>query len=85
MINNDFLKALSDKISTLMPAANNAKADIQDAVYNTMQQAFSQLNIVTREEFDAQLKVLQRAEQTISELEAKIEALESEVIRSKQS
>ena len=79
MINNEFLKALSEKISGVMPVAGNVKSDVQETVYKTMQQAFAQLNIVTREEFDTQLKVLQRAQQTISELEAKIEVLENEV------
>jgi BMFP domain-containing protein YqiC len=77
MLNNEFLKDLSSRISSLLPQADRARQDVENAVHDILQSAFSRLNLVTREEFDAQIKVLERAEQTITELEAKIASLEA--------
>ena len=76
MLNNEFLQDLSNRISRLIPMATSARKDIEGSISETLQSAFSHLNLVTREEFDAQLKVLQRAELTIAALEDKITALE---------
>lgn len=42
-----------------------------------VESALKKLNLVTREEFDAQSSVLQRCQQTIQELELKLQQLES--------
>lgn len=81
MLNNDFLKDLSNRITRLLPMATEVKDDVEKNVQATLQNAFARLNLVTREEFDAQLKVLERAEQTIAELETKITALETTGVR----
>ena len=56
--------------------ASEARDEVKKNVQQTLEGAFARLNLVTREEFEAQLKVLERAEQTIARLEEKIEALE---------
>jgi len=60
----------------LIPMANSTREDVEGSIHEVLQSAFSQLNLITREEFDAQLKVLERAENTIAALEVKITALE---------
>ena len=76
MINNEFLQDLSNRISQLFPIAANVRDDVKESVHEVLQSTFSSLNLVTREEFEAQLKVLERSEQTIAALEEKITALE---------
>ncbi len=77
MLNNEFLSDLSNKIATMMPMAQSVRNDVEKNIHEALQSAFSRLNLVTREEFDAQLKVLERAEQTIAKLEEKIQAMEN--------
>ena len=79
MLNNELLNDLSARITRLLPLATEVREEAEKNIHRALQSAFSRLNLVTREEFDAQMKVLERAEQTISELEAKIAALEKAV------
>jgi len=76
MIDRDFLEKLSARLSEILPTPGPIKADIEKQFFSLLQSSLGKLNLVTREEFDTQLKVLQRAEQTITELEAKIAELE---------
>ena len=76
MLNNDFLNDLSNKIAAMIPMGQNLRNDVEKNIHEILQSAFSRLNLVTRDEFDAQLKVLERAEQTIAQLEEKIHAME---------
>lgn len=77
MLNKEFLQDLSARITRLLPMAAGVRDDVEKSVRDILQSAFSRLNLVTREEFDAQLKVLARAEQTIAALEEKIARLET--------
>ena len=76
MINNELLKYLSGKITALLPMATEAKEDVENSIQELLASTFARLNLVTRKEFDAQLKVLSRAEETIAKLEEKIARLE---------
>lgn len=78
MLDNDILRDLSARISRLMPMAAGVREDVEKGVHDILQSTFARLNLVTREEFEAQLKVLERAEQTIASLEEKIAALEQD-------
>lgn len=76
MLSNEFLQSLSVKAAKVFPAASAMQKDIEGNMYKLLQGSFAKLNLVTREEFDSQLAVLQRAEETIAQLEQKIAALE---------
>jgi BMFP domain-containing protein YqiC len=76
MINNELLEDLSGKITALIPMATEAKEDVEKSIQELLGSTFARLNLVTRKEFDAQLKVLCRAEETIAKLEKKIARLE---------
>ena len=56
--------------------------ELRDASANQMrglvESALKKLNLVTREEFDAQSAVLQRCQQTIQELELKLQKLQDD-------
>ena len=66
---------LSEQVSRLMPQAQAMSAEARESMRAAMQQVFSKMDLVTREEFEAQQRALARAEQKLSELEAQLEAL----------
>ncbi len=76
MIDKEFIETLSARLSALLPDPGPIRADIEQQFNSLLQSSLGKLNLVSREEFDAQLKVLNRAEQTIAELEARIGELE---------
>ncbi len=77
MIDKEFLQTLSQRLVEKLPELGPLKEDIQKQFYSLLQGSFTKLNLVSREEFDAQLKVLQRTEQQLAELEAKLAELEA--------
>jgi len=79
MIDKEFLEKLSARLSESLPNPGLVKDDIEKQFFLLLQTSLSKLNLVTREEFDSQLKVLKRAEQTITELETKLTELEKTV------
>jgi BMFP domain-containing protein YqiC len=77
MIDADFLRKLSAKAADLFPAAESARQRLEQDLYRLLQGSLARFNVVTREEFDAQARVLQQAQAQITALEAKVAALES--------
>lgn len=76
MIDQDFLKGLSSKLADVLPAAGQARQKVETELFQLLQRSLSQLHIVSQEEFQAQVKVLEQAQQRITQLEQKIDALE---------
>lgn len=66
----DFQKNMSDLI------ARSPAADIERNVKAMMAQTFSRLDLITREEFDVQAALLEKALVRIDALEARVKALE---------
>ncbi len=77
MFNNEFLQSLSRKAADLYPAAQNARAKLEKDLYALLQASLGKLNVVTREEFDNQCALLERAGKRITELEQRITQLEA--------
>lgn len=72
-----FLNELNKKLCDALPqSAHTLKKDIEKNFHTLLQSAFSKLDLVTREEFDAQTKVLARSRKKIESLEAKVKELE---------
>lgn len=67
---NDFQKNVSELI------ARSPAADIERNVKALMTQTFSKLDLVTREEFDIQAQLLERALARVAALEQRLQALE---------
>lgn len=67
---NDFQKNVSDLI------ARSPAADIERNVKALMAQTFSKLDLVTREEFDIQAQLLERALARVAALEERLNAIE---------
>lgn len=76
MLNQEFLRNLSSKAAGLFPAAESAKAKLEQELYGLLQASLGKLHLVTREEFDAQRAVLTRSAERIAELEKRLEQLE---------
>jgi len=60
----------------LPPGAAELKDDFEKNVKAALQSAMGRLDLVTREEFDVQTKVLQRTREKLNDLERRLEILE---------
>lgn len=67
----DFQKNLSDLL------AKSPAADVERNVRAMMTQAFSKLDLVTREEFDVQAELLSRTRAKLDALSARLDAIEA--------
>lgn len=76
MIDNDFLQKLSARAAGLFPAADAARQKLEKELYNLLQGNLAKLNVVTKEEFVAQTRLLEQARAQIAALEEKMAALE---------
>jgi BMFP domain-containing protein YqiC len=76
MIDQEFLKGLSRKLADAVPAADQARQKVEAELFQLLQRSLSQLHIVKKEEFEAQVKVLEQAQHRIAELERKVDTLE---------
>lgn len=76
-MNRNLLDELSEQLSRLLPQAQAMSEEAREAARAALRQSLSKMDLVTREEFAAQQRALQRAEQKIAELEAMITALEN--------
>jgi len=76
MVNrNDWFEDVQKNISDLI--AKSPAADIERNVKAMMAQTFTRLDLVTREEFDTQTELLERALGRIAALENRVQALET--------
>jgi BMFP domain-containing protein YqiC len=69
-----FLDQLNKKVSELI-AASPAK-DVEKNLRALLSNAFSRLDLVTREEFDVQQEVLGRTREKLRQLEARVAEME---------
>src|SRR3546814_16720666 len=75
MINrNDWFEDFQKNMSELI--AKSPAADIERNVKAMMAQTFARMDLITREEFDVQAQLLERAMTGIAALESKVQALE---------
>lgn len=70
----DWFEDMQKNVSDLIK--NSPAADIERNVKAMMTQTFSRLDLVTREEFDVQAAVLEKALARLAALEARVKALE---------
>ena len=73
-MDNRVLDEINKKINDLL--ANTPAADVQKNMRALLQSTFAKFDLVTREEFDVQRAVLLRAREKITQLEARLAALE---------
>ncbi len=78
MLKNQIIEELSSQASKLV-GAGPQRDDIEKAVKAVSQSAFSKLNLVSREEFNAQSAVLQRTRDKLDVLEKQLAELADKV------
>ena len=72
---SEHIEEMGNKFSELLK--NSPAADLEKNIKAGMQGMFSRMDLVTREEFDAQAHLLESAQKRIQDLEARIARLES--------
>ena len=70
-----FLDDLQQRLASLIEGT--PAADLQRNAKALLTQQFAQLDLVTRDEFDAQLRVLARTREKLQELERRLSELEA--------
>lgn len=75
MIDKNKIQEISDKIGKIIE--DSPISDIKDNVNALLQSTFTKLDLISREEFDIQTKVLKRTREKLEELEKKIDALQA--------
>ncbi len=71
MINDSLLRGLGDQLGRFIGDAA-AREDLQKSLETIVQGAFARLDLVTREQFDAQLELLRQAGEQIDRLEQEL-------------
>ena len=79
MIDPKLFSELSARLSSLVPMAEELRAELRTKIEQLLKSSFKELGLLSREEFEVKSKSLERAEARISELEKVIEALEARV------
>ena len=74
-----YINQLAEQIESLLPPGiKQVKQDFDEKLKKLLQQQLSDMNFVSREEFDIQSKVLARTRQKLEQLEQKVEQLSSD-------
>lgn len=78
MLNTKILDDLAKRLSdALPPSVKNVQHDLEKNFRSVLQGTFSKLELVTREEFDAQANVLARTRIKLEQLEQQVAAMEA--------
>ena len=79
MLDPKFFDDLARRLSDALPAgAREIQQDVEKNLRAVLQASLSKLDLVTREEFDVQARVLARTREKLDQLEKTITALESQ-------
>jgi BMFP domain-containing protein YqiC len=77
MLNTKIIDDLARQISESIPAGvKGMQEDVQKNIHSLLQGALAKLDLVTREEFDAQSQVLTRTREKLEQLEQLVTELE---------
>ena len=74
MMNTRLIDDISERINAFL--RNTPAADIQKNLKAALTQAFTRMDLMTREEFDIQSQVLARTREKLTQLEARVADLE---------
>ena len=77
MFDTKFIDDLARQISEAIPSGvKGMQEDVQKNIHTLLQGALSRLDLVTREEFDAQSQVLARTREKLEQMEKIVSAME---------
>ena len=78
MINAKKIEEIAKQVTDAIPASlKNIANDFEEKTKTVLQRKLSQLDVVTREEFDVQTQVLIKTRAKLTELEARLAELEA--------
>ena len=81
MINAKTIEDIAQQVSDAIPLSlKNVANDLEEKTKVVLQRKLSQLDVVTREEFDVQTQVLIKTRAKLVELEAKFAEIEAKLI-----
>ena len=75
MFNSKFVEDLSARLSAMIPLAEEVREGLRTKIEQLLKSSFAGLDLLSREEFDAQRIALERAEKRIRELEESLSEL----------
>ena len=79
MLNSKLIDDIARQISAAIPSGvKGMQEDVQKNIHTLLQGALSRLDLVTREEFDAQSQVLARTREKLEQMEKTVAALEEQ-------
>lgn len=79
MLDTKFIDDLARQISGSLPAGlREMQQDFEKNIHSLLQATLGKLDLVTREEFDVQRKVLARTREKLEQLEQTLAALEAD-------
>ena len=79
MLNPKFIDDIARQISAAIPTGvKGMQEDVQKNIHTLLQGALSRLDLVTREEFDAQSQVLARTREKLEQMEKLVAAMEEQ-------
>ncbi|CBV40984.1 accessory factor UbiK family protein [Halomonas elongata] len=76
MVSQDRISRLAQQIGERLQGASQAPEDVQKGVQQVVKGAFDRLELVSREDFDILMDVLQRTRGRVEALEKQVAALE---------
>ena len=84
-LDNQAISELAEKLASAVPdddALATLRADMERNFRGLLAGTFERLNLVTREEFDVQRKVLERTREKLTALQAELQRLEERLAES---
>ena len=79
-MHKELFETFERQFKTLLPRAeNDLSYEVKKHIKSAMMSTFERLDLVTREEFDAQKAVLTRSRSKIDELEKKLSAISAQL------
>jgi len=80
-VDNNIINELAGKLADAVPGdLNELRNDIESNFRALLQNGLDKLDLVTREEFDVQRKVLERTREKLDRLETELEELQRDTI-----
>ncbi|QTF92662.1 accessory factor UbiK family protein [Halomonas sp. BM-2019] len=77
MVSHDRISRLAQQIGERLQGASQAPEEVQKGIQQVVRGAFDRLELVSREDFDILMDVLQRTRARVEALEAQVAALEA--------
>jgi|TARA_B110000444_G_C18674329_1_gene516743 hypothetical protein len=82
-LDKKFFDQVSERVAAILPKAEalgkNVREEVKSKVEEQLKNSLGSLNVISKDEFEAQSAALQRAQIRIDDLEKKISQLESEI------